>query len=51
MDLAIAWALSLERRTDKEKFKELGWGLRTWGHWYFNDLDLRFGDSWPARLS
>lgn len=30
MDLALAWALRLEGKTDQEKFKELGWGLRTW---------------------
>jgi len=27
MDLAMARALRLEGRTDREKFKELGWGL------------------------
>jgi len=27
MDLAMAWALRLEGRTDREKFKELGWGF------------------------
>jgi len=27
MDLALAWALGLEGKTDQEKFKELGWGL------------------------
>jgi len=32
MDLALAWALRLKGKTDKEKFKELGWGLRTWDH-------------------
>jgi len=26
MDLALAWALRLEGKTDREKFKELGWG-------------------------
>ncbi|MCK4390871.1 MAG: hypothetical protein KAV83_11630 [Desulfobacterales bacterium] len=29
MDLALAWALRLEGKTDQEKFKGLGWGLRT----------------------
>jgi len=28
MDLALAWALRLEGKTDQEKFKALGWGLR-----------------------
>jgi len=32
MDLALAWSLRLEGKTDQEKFKELGWGLRTWDH-------------------
>jgi hypothetical protein len=49
MDLALAWSLRLEGKTDQEKFKELSWGLRTWDHWYFNDIAQRFGDSWPAR--
>ena len=30
MDLALVWALRLEGKTDQEKFKEIGWGLRTW---------------------
>ncbi len=37
MDLALAWALRLEGKTDQEKFKELGWGLRTWDKWNFNE--------------
>ena len=49
MDLALAWALRLEGKTDQEKFKELGWGLRTWDQWNFNECDERFGDDWPAR--
>ena len=32
MDLALAWSLRLEGKTDQEKFKELGWGLRTWDY-------------------
>ena len=35
MNLALAWALRLEGKTDQEKFKEHGWGLRTWDQWYF----------------
>lgn len=50
MDLALAWALRLEGKTDQEKFKELGWGLRTWDHWNFNQCDERFGDDWPGRI-
>jgi len=30
LDLALAWTLRLEGQTDQEKFKELGWGLRSW---------------------
>jgi len=37
MDLALIWALRLEGKTDQEKFKELGWGLRTWDQWNFNE--------------
>jgi len=37
MDLALAWALRLEGKTDQEKFQELGWGLRTWDQWNFNE--------------
>ncbi len=36
--------------SDQERFKLLGWGLRTWDHWYFNDIDQRFGDDWPGRI-
>ena len=50
MDLPLAWALRLQGKTDQEKFKELGWGLRTWDQWNFNDCDERFGDDWPGRI-
>ncbi len=50
MDLALAWALRLEGMTDQEKFKALGWGLRTWDQWNFNECDERFGDDWPGRI-
>jgi len=50
MDLALAWALRLGGKSDQEKFKELGWGLRTWDQWYFNECDERFGDDWPGRI-
>jgi len=50
MDLALAWALRLEGKTDQEKFKELGWGLHTWDQWNFNECDERFGDDWPGRI-
>ena len=50
MDLALVWALRLEGKMDQEKFKELGWGLRTWDQWNFNECDERFGDDWPGRI-
>ena len=50
MDLALAWALRLEGKPDQEKFKELGWGMRTWHQWNFNECDERFGDDWPGRI-
>jgi hypothetical protein len=50
MDLATAWATKLTGLSDQEKFKALGWGLRTWDQWYFNDCDDRFGTDWPGRI-
>jgi plasmid maintenance system antidote protein VapI len=50
MDLALTWAIRLQGKTDQEKFKELGWGLRTWDQWNFNECDERFGDDWPGRI-
>jgi DNA methylase. len=46
----MAWLLALEGREDIERFKELGWGLRTWDQWEWNDCDKRFGDDWPGRI-
>jgi len=37
MDLALAWALRLEGKPDQEKFKALGWGLRTWDPCFRSD--------------
>jgi len=45
------WSMALEGKEDLERFKELGWGLRTWDLWNCNDCDKRFGDDWPARLA
>ena len=50
MDLAQAWALRLTGLHDRDKFKALGWGLRTWDLWQFNDRDNRFGSGWPGRI-
>ena len=46
----MVWALALKGREDIERFKELGWGLRTWDQWEWNDCDKRFGDDWPGRI-
>ncbi len=46
----MVWSLALEGKEDLERFKELGWGLRTWDLWDWNDCDRRFGDDWPGRI-
>jgi ParB/RepB/Spo0J family partition protein len=46
----LGWHMALEQMTDQERFKALNWGLLTWDHWYWNDLDYRFGDDWPGRI-
>ena len=46
----MVWSLALEDKEDLERFKELGWGLRTWDKWEWNDCDKRFGDDWPGRI-
>lgn len=48
--LPLAWSIALEEKNDMERFRLLGWGLRTWDHWFFNDVDKRFGDDWPGRI-
>jgi hypothetical protein len=46
----MVWSLALEGNNDNDRFKELGWGLRTWDQWEWNDCDKRFGDDWPGRI-
>ena len=46
----MVWSLALEDKEDLERFKELGWGLRTLDQWEWNDCDKRFGDDWPGRI-
>ena len=46
----LVWSIALEGKSDQERFKALGWGLRAWDNWYFNDLDQRFGDDWPGQI-
>jgi hypothetical protein len=45
MDPALAWALRLTGLHDRDKFKALDSGLRTWDQWQFNDCDDRFGSA------
>jgi len=47
---ALVWSVALQEKTDQERFKQMNWGLQTWDHWYFNDVDHRFGDDWPGRI-
>lgn len=46
----MVWSLALEDKEDLERFKEVGWGLRTWDKWEWNDCDKRFGDDWSGRI-
>jgi len=46
----MVWSLALEGEEEIERFKEIGWGLRTWDNWEWNDCDRRFGDDWPGRI-
>jgi len=46
----MVWSQVLKDKDDYERFKALGWGLRTWDKWEWNDCDRRFGDEWPGRI-
>jgi hypothetical protein len=46
----LIWHIALKTMSDQKRFKALNWGLLTWDHWYWNDLDYRFGDDWPGRI-
>jgi hypothetical protein len=46
----MVWSLALEGKNDHDRFKALGWGLRTWDLWEWIDCDKRFGDDWPGRI-
>ena len=43
----LAWALRLEGKTDQEKFRELGWGIRTWDQWNF--VSRSHAPAWECR--
>ena len=36
----MVWSLALEGKNDTDRFKELGWGLRTWDQWEFNSFGI-----------
>ena len=46
----MVWSVALQGKDDLMRFKELGWGLRTWDLWNWGDCDKRFGDEWPGRI-
>ena len=46
----MVWSAALQGKDDLMRFKELGWGLRTWDLWNWGDCDKRFGEEWPGRL-
>ena len=46
----MVWSVAMEGKDDLVRFKELGWGLRTWDLWNWGDCDKRFGDDWPGRI-
>ena len=46
----MLYSLALDGQNDQARFKALGWGLRTWDLWNFNECDPRFGDDWPGRI-
>ena len=46
----LVWSIALEGKSDQDRFKALNWGLRTWDHWFFSDVDQRFGDDWPGQI-
>ena len=46
----LIWSIALERKSDQERFQSMGWGLRAWDLWSFNDVDQRFGDDWPGQI-
>ncbi len=45
----MVWSLALEGKNDTDRFKELGWGRRTWDKWEFNDCQ-RKGKTRPDHL-
>ncbi|MEE8399005.1 MAG: ParB/RepB/Spo0J family partition protein [Desulfobacterales bacterium] len=46
----LVWSVALEGKDDRERFEALGWKIRTWDYWFWNNCDMRFGDDWPGRI-
>lgn len=46
----MVWSLALKNKGDHERFKALGWGLRTWDNWGWTECDKRFGDDRAGRI-
>lgn len=46
----LVWAVVLKEKDDLERFRALGWSLRTWDFWAFPSCDRRFGDPWPGQI-
>ena len=46
----LVWSVALEGKNDQDRFDALGWKLRTWDYWNWNNCDQRFGDDWPGRI-
>ena len=46
----LVWSVALEGKNDRDRFDALGWKIRTWDYWFWNNCDRRFGDDWPGRI-
>ena len=46
----LVWSVALEGKNDQDRFDALGWKIRPWDYWYWNNCDRRFGDDWPGRI-
>ena len=46
----LVWSVALEGKDDQDRFDALGWKVRPWDYWYWNNCDQRFGDDWPGRI-
>jgi len=46
----LVWSVAFEDKDDQDRFEALGWKIRPWDVWYWNNCDQRFGDDWPGRI-